>query len=76
MDLVTVSRLFNPAEADLLAARLSAAGFDVHVHGDGAALSLEGYSMATGGIRVKVPADQEARVREFLDADDDPPPAV
>ena len=66
MELVTLSRVFAPAEADLLAARLEAAGFTPFVHGVGAALSMEGYSMGSGGIQVKVPADQEEAARKFL----------
>ena len=66
MELVTLSRVFVPAEADLLAARLESAGFTPFVHGVDAALSMEGYSLVTGGIQVKVPADQAADARAFL----------
>jgi hypothetical protein len=66
MELLTLSRVFVPAEADLLAARLESAGFTPFVHGLDAALSIEGYSMVTGGIQVKVPADQAESARQFL----------
>lgn len=73
MELVTLSRVFAPAEADLLAARLESAGFTPFVHGLDAALSIEGYSMVTGGIQVKVPADQAESARQFLAGGADDP---
>lgn len=66
MELVTLSRVFAPSEADLLASRLEAAGFTPFVHGVDAALGMEGYSLVTGGIRVKVPADQAEGAQRFL----------
>ena len=71
MELVTLSRVFAPAEADLVAARLESAGFTPFVHGLDAALSMEGYSLVTGGIRIKVPADQAEAARRFLAEDPD-----
>jgi hypothetical protein len=71
MELVTISRVFSPADADLTAARLESAGFTPFVHGVEAALSVEGYSMVTGGIQVKVPADQVPEARRFLEEDPD-----
>jgi hypothetical protein len=70
MNLVTVFKAFSPAEAELTRARLEAAGFHAVVIGELAALSMEGYSMATGGIRVQVLESEAAEVREFLDAGD------
>ena len=66
MNWVTVSKLFNPAEAELVRSRLEASGFLVRLSGLGAALSTEGYSMATGGIGIDVPADQADDARELL----------
>ena len=66
MELVTLSRVFSPAEADLLATRLESAGFTPFIHGVDAALTSGGYSMGTGGIQVKVPADQVESALEFL----------
>jgi hypothetical protein len=66
MELVTVSRVFAPAEADLLATRLESAGFTPFIHGVDAALSSGGYSMGAGGVLVKVPADQAEAALEFL----------
>ena len=57
MNLVTVFKAFSPAEAELTRARLEANGFHAVVMGELAALSMEGYSAATGGIRVQVLED-------------------
>lgn len=82
MNLVTVSRAFNPAEAQLTRARLEAAGFHAVVTHELSALSLDGYSMAAGGILVQVLEEEAEEVKEFLAAenppdepsDDSPPP--
>ena len=68
MNLVTVFKAFSPAEAQLTRARLETAGFPAVVMGELAAISMEGYSLATGGIRVQVLEDEAAEAREFLDA--------
>lgn len=74
----TVSRCLNPAMADLVAARLRAAGFPVLVHSEHSALA-EGAPMVVGGIRIQVPAERAAEAREFLgpagDAEAGPGPA-
>ena len=38
-----------------------------------AALSIDGYALAAGGIRVQVPASEAANAREFLAAPPPPP---
>jgi len=68
MNLVTIFKAFSPAEAELTRARLEAAGFHAVVMGELAAMSMEGYSVATGGIRVQVLESEAAEAREFLDA--------
>lgn len=68
MEWVTLTKLFSPAEADILRSRLESAGFTVTLKNMGAALSTEGYSMATGGIWVQVPAVEEADARSLMDA--------
>ncbi len=55
MDRVTVFTAFNTVEAQIICSRLQTAGFDASVEGEAAALSMEGYSLATGGVRVQVP---------------------
>ena len=74
MQLVTVFQAFNPAEAHRVRSRLEAAGFYPFVANELSALSVEGYSMAVGGVCVQVPEDQVADAREFLDAPPNPEP--
>ena len=66
MSLVTVFTAFSPAEAQLVRSRLEAAEFHPFVAGELSALSIEGYSLAIGGIRVQVPEAEAADAREFL----------
>jgi len=68
MNLVTVSRAFNPADAHLTRSRLDAAGFHAVVMNELAALSLEGYAIAAGGILVQVPESEAGEAAEFLRA--------
>jgi len=67
MSLVTIFKAFNPAEAQLVRSRLEAAGFHPFVADELSALSIDGYALAAGGIRVQVPEIEVADVREFLD---------
>lgn len=66
MELVTVFRSFNPSEAQLIRSRLEAAGLMAEVTHELSALSMEGYSMSTGGVRVQVPADQVDEARALI----------
>jgi hypothetical protein len=75
MKLITVFRAFSPAEAQLIRSRLEAAGFYVFVSNELSALSLDGYSMAAGGILVQVPEDVVADARALIESADEPPPA-
>jgi len=68
VNFITVSTAFNPAEAQLVRSRLEAAGFHPFVVGELSALSIDGYSLAAGGIRVQVPEPEAADVKEFLEA--------
>lgn len=68
MQLVTVSRAFSPAEAHLTRSRLEVAGFHAVVTHELAALTLDGYSMAAGGILVQVPDEESAEAKAFLEA--------
>lgn len=52
----------------LIRSRLEAAGFLVSVRGLDAALATEGYSLATGGVRIEVPQDQAEEAKAFLEA--------
>ncbi|HYG21243.1 MAG TPA: DUF2007 domain-containing protein [Verrucomicrobiae bacterium] len=72
MSLVTITRLFNPSDAQLVRSRLEAAGFHAIVMGELSALTTGGYSQATGGIQVQVPESEAAEAEEFLEAPDVP----
>lgn len=67
MKLVTVATAFNPADAQLTRSRLEVAGFHAVVTHETAALSLDGYAMAAGGICVQVPETEAEEARQFLD---------
>jgi hypothetical protein len=71
---VTVFTTFSSADAQLTRSRLEAYGFHAVVMHELSALSLEGYSMAAGGIRVQVPEGEAADARELLNAGDPPAP--
>lgn len=66
MDLVTVFKTFNPAEAHVQRSRLEAAGFDAIVKNELSSILIDGYTMAAGGIQVQVPADQVDSARNLL----------
>ena len=66
MDLKTVFRAFNSAEAQLVRSQLEAAEFIVFVADETSALSMEGYVLGAGGIRVQVPEAQEADATDLL----------
>lgn len=68
MQLITVSTALNSADANLTASRLDAAGFHPSIKGELAALSMEGYALAAGGILVQVPDAEAAEAKEFLDS--------
>lgn len=67
MTWVTVYTAFSPADAQLVHSRLDAAGFLVSVANELSALSMDGYAMAAGGIRVQVPADQADDARALIE---------
>ena len=69
MKLITILNTFQPMEAQLIRSRLEAAGFHPEVVNELSALSIEGYSLATGGIQVKVPEFEVTDVNELLEAE-------
>ncbi len=73
MQLVTIYTALSPADADLVRSRLEAAGFHATLRGL-SALSMEGYSLTTGGIEVQVPEDEKAEALEFLNSGQSTPP--
>ena len=72
MDFATVFTALSPADAQLVCSRLEAAGFHPFVKDELSALSMDGYSLATGGIRVQVPEAEAPEAKEFLDAPPSP----
>lgn len=68
MNPTTIYKALNPADAQLVASRLDAAGFHPFVADEAAALGMEGYALAVGGIRVQVPETEAVEARAFLDA--------
>jgi len=64
---VTIYKAFNPADAQLVRSRLEVAGFHPFVADEMAALSMDGYALAAGGIRVQLPESEFAAARQFLD---------
>lgn len=66
MKLVTIFTTFNPAEAQIIRSRLDASGFPVEVKNELSSLSIEGYSMATGGIEIQVPEDRAEDARTLI----------
>ena len=67
MKLVTVATNFNLAGAELVRARLAAAGFHPFLANEMAAGWLGGNSTATL-LRIQVPEDEAADAKEFLAA--------
>ena len=72
MSPTTIYRAFNPAEAQLVRSRLEAAGFHPFVADELSALSIDGYAITAGGIRVQVPESEAADAKEFLESPDSP----
>lgn len=64
---MTVHSAFNPADAQLVRARLEAARFHPVVTHELSALSLDGYSLAAGGILVQVPESEAEEAKAFLE---------
>ncbi len=66
MKLVTVYQTFSPADAQLVRSRLEAANLQAMVVNELSSLSMDGYSMAAGGILVQVPEDQADDAKELI----------
>ncbi len=73
MSMATVFSTFNPAEAQMIRSLLEAEGFQVEVKNELAALSMDGYSMAVGGVEVQVPEEEAVEAKALLAAQDQPP---
>jgi hypothetical protein len=68
MSLTKVYMTFSAADAQLVWSQLDAAGFHAVVFNEGAAMSMDGYALAAGGIQVKVPESEAEEARAFLAA--------
>jgi hypothetical protein len=66
MRLVEVYNTFSPADAHLVCSSLQSAGFGARVTNEIPALTLEGYSLASGGVRVVVPEEEFEEARAFV----------
>ncbi|MBM3879059.1 MAG: DUF2007 domain-containing protein [Verrucomicrobia bacterium] len=66
MRLITVLTTFNPAEAQLVRSRLEAASIPAVVTHETSALSIEGYAMAAGGVKVQVAEDRAEDAKALL----------
>lgn len=66
METVTVLRTFNIAEADLVCSMLGAAGLHAEVIHATAALAVDGYALATGGVLVQVPESEADEARQLI----------
>jgi Putative prokaryotic signal transducing protein len=67
MKLVTAHSTFSQTEAQIIRARLETAGFHPFVANENASITLGGFSKSTL-IRVEIPEDELADVKEFLTA--------
>lgn len=73
MDFVTIYSDFNLTEAQLVCARLEAAGFHPFVANENTASWLNNYS-PLANVCVQVPEAEAADAKEFLDAPPNPEP--
>ena len=71
---VVIYKTFSAADAHLVRSCLESSGIPAAVTGELASLNMEGYSLATGGIRVVVPPEFEAQALEVLKAEPFAPP--
>ena len=72
MDFVTVFSTFNIAEAQVVRARLEVSELHPHLVNETASVSIDGYTMATGGVQVQVPEAEAAAARELINSKDTP----
>ena len=66
MSLKTVYRTFSAGDAHLVCSRLEAANLQASVAHELSALSMDGYALAAGGIKVQVPEEQAQDAIEII----------
>jgi len=71
MSLKTVYRTFSAGDAHLVCSRLEAANLQASVAHELSALSMDGYALAAGGIKVQVPEEQAQDAIEIIHTRDD-----
>lgn len=69
MELVTVFKTFNPAEAEVIRSQLETAGIPAEVMGNDAV-----FTGMSGPVLVQVSDDQAQQARELIEAPEEPPP--
>lgn len=74
MQLVTVYTSFSSADAQLVCSLLNASHLHAQVAHELSALSIDGYSLAAGGIGVQVPEDEAEFARELITTEASAPP--
>jgi type III secretory pathway lipoprotein EscJ len=67
MRLVEVYNTFSSADANLVCSSLQSAGIEAQVTNELSSLSLDGYALASGGIRVVVPEEKVAEARALIE---------
>jgi hypothetical protein len=72
MKLVEVYKSFSPADAHLICSALQSAEIPARVMNEISSLSIEGYALASGGIRVVVPEDRFDEARAIIERTEDP----
>ena len=71
MRLVEVYNTFSSADANLICSSLQSAGIEAQVTNELSSLSLDGYALASGGIRVVVPEENVAEARALIEQKSD-----
>jgi hypothetical protein len=72
MNLVTVYQTFSIAEAQMVRSALEAAAFHPEVANEIAAVSIDGYTQAAGGVQVQVPEDEVESARALISDSEQP----
>ena len=67
MELVTAYTTFSVGDAQLIRSMLEAAGIEAEVMNEFSTLGMEGYSLASGGLKVQVRDDQLADARALIE---------
>ncbi|MBI5385691.1 MAG: DUF2007 domain-containing protein [Verrucomicrobia bacterium] len=71
MDMVTVFQTFSIAEAQVVRSRLEASEMHPTLLNEVASVSIDGYTMSTGGVRVQVPDDEAVAARQLIESGND-----